>query len=445
MNKELGSRLRKAYGETKRQNICLLGVSFDTGNLGVSALAWSSIKLILRLWPVANVFLIGSGRQPGVYSFANEGRMVNICLRPVRYTPRFWVRDHILWMGLMLWFFRVFPFLKNFLVRRNTTLAALMGGDVVCDITGGDSFSDIYGWRRLIQGYMLKRVCQIMGRPFIMLPQTYGPFKSLLAKTLARRILQRADKIYSRDQEGLVVVEALIGASDKMELCPDVAFVLEAIRPENEQVRQIERLKDDGCQLIGLNISGLLYNGGYTKDNMFGLMCDYPTLVKNTVLHFARQAGHFVVLIPHVIPKDFAVENDLVACQAIWQSLLPAERERVMVLDGDYDQNQIKYLIGLCEFFMGARMHATIAAISQCVPAVGMAYSRKFSGVFQTAGVENCVVDLRRMNESEILNCIKILYQARDITRRQLAETIPEVKRQVLKIFESLSGFFVKI
>ena len=42
--------------------IGLLGASFDTGNLGVNALAESSIKIILNYWPDAEITLLDSGR-----------------------------------------------------------------------------------------------------------------------------------------------------------------------------------------------------------------------------------------------------------------------------------------------------------------------------------------------------------------------------------------------
>jgi polysaccharide pyruvyl transferase WcaK-like protein len=424
--------------KNKIQSIILLGVSFDTGNLGVSALAWSSIKLILYRWPEAEVCVFGAGRQPGVYSFANEGRVTDIRLWPVRYTPRVWVQNHIFWIWFYIRLIRFLPFLRKNFERCQTTLAALLRADMFCDITAGDSFSDIYGMQRLIRGYLLKRVCQLTGKPFIMLPQTYGPFKSSMSRILSRKILNQAEMIYSRDQEGLAVVEGLIGKSDKTELCPDVAFVLDAIRPDTAQTKKIEHLKANGKQLIGLNISGLLYNGGYTQNNMFGLACDYPLLVKNIVSYFAQQENHCVLLVPHVVPEDFAVENDYDACKKVFQSLLPDEQQRVIVLDCDYDQNQIKYLIGLCDFFMGARMHATIAALSQCIPAVGMAYSRKFAGVFDTAGVADCVIDMRQLDEEQILKRNEGLYRAKEDTRRQLTKMIPAVKKKVLSIFQNL-------
>ena len=49
---------------TNGKRILLLGASFDTGNLGVSALAESSIKIILNKWPNAQIILLGSGYKP---------------------------------------------------------------------------------------------------------------------------------------------------------------------------------------------------------------------------------------------------------------------------------------------------------------------------------------------------------------------------------------------
>jgi polysaccharide pyruvyl transferase WcaK-like protein len=420
----------------KRNTICLLGASFGTGNLGVSALAWSSIKLILHHWPEAEVCIVGAGWLPSVYVFNNGGKAVNVYSRPVRYTPKVWVQDHILWIWFAVWMVRLLPFLKKRIENRDSTLAMLLKADVICDITGGDSFSDIYGMGRFVRGYLLKRICQKTGNTFMMLPQTYGPFKSRLVQILASKILNRAEKIYSRDQEGLAVVEKLAGKSDRIVFCPDVAFVLDAVRPENEQARQIEILKTQHNTLVGLNISGLVYNGGYTQNNMFGLACNYPLLIRNIISYYARQVKHFVLLVPHVVPRESCIEDDYAVCRKAWQSLPPAEQERVIVIHNEYDQNQMKYLIGLCDFFIGARMHATIAALSQGIPAVGMAYSKKFSGVFETAGVLNCVVDMRKITEEEILYSIKKIYENKDIFRRQLTEKMPEIKKKVMSLFD---------
>jgi hypothetical protein len=43
--------------------IGLLGASFDTGNMGVNAIAESTIKFIPNRWPHARIILLDSGRK----------------------------------------------------------------------------------------------------------------------------------------------------------------------------------------------------------------------------------------------------------------------------------------------------------------------------------------------------------------------------------------------
>ena len=56
--------------------IALLGASFDTGNLGVNALAESSIKCILHRWPDAEIVIIGAGRSPAKTVMNIDGRQI---------------------------------------------------------------------------------------------------------------------------------------------------------------------------------------------------------------------------------------------------------------------------------------------------------------------------------------------------------------------------------
>lgn len=421
------------------KNIVLLGASFTTGNLGVSALAWSSLKLIRNRWPHASIALVGVGRQPGMATVRLGGQQEDFPTWPVRYSPNVLTRHHLVGLWLAVAVCRFLPFLRKRLSDAESTLGALLRCSLVCDITGGDSFSDIYGLSRFLRGYVLKRVCQMTGTPFVLLPQTYGPFRAPLTRILARRILTRTTAIYSRDREGTAVVQELIGPSSKIRLCPDVAFILDSTRPKSSQVVRIEQLKAAGQRLIGLNISGLLYHGGYSQNNMFGLACDYPALITEILLLFCRQPGWSVLLVPHVLPpSDFAVEDDFVAAEKVLADMPLELHDRVIVLNRGYDQNESKYFIGLCDFFIGARMHATIAALSQAVPAVGLAYSRKFAGVFATAGVADCVLDLRSMNKELVLDGVRTIFDRREAIARVLQTTVPPLQHELLGMFDHL-------
>jgi polysaccharide pyruvyl transferase WcaK-like protein len=84
-------------------------------------------------------------------------------------------------------------------------------------------------------------------------------------------------------------------------------------------------------------------------------------------------------------------------------------------------------------------MHACIAALSQNVPAVAIAYSDKFIGVMQTVGVGGLVADPRTRGEEQILSAIGDAFDRRAALRRQLEETIPGVKQAVLDLFKDIA------
>ncbi len=426
-----------------KMKICMLGASFDTGNLGVSALAEGSIKAILGRWPDTEISFIGCGQKPDVCQKEIGRQIVTITSWPLRFSPKLFVANHFL--SVVFWGIvrRVVP--RAWAMQIDTRFKGIVGAisrcDLVVDLTGGDSFSDIYGLRRLILNFLCKRIMKVYGKPLVLMPQTYGPFDSRIGRFVARDILSWSAVVMSRDTDSIGEIEMLMAGRPMLavpKLCPDVAFVLDAVRRETEQAKHLEQLKAEGKTLIGLNVSGLLYNGGYTGRNEFGLKCDYRRVVLEVARRFAAKDNHVIVLVPHVLPRNFPVENDLEACKALVQSLPAETRPKVIVLDGTYDQSEVKYLIGLCDFFMGARMHSTIAALSQSVPAVAMAYSRKFAGVFQTAGVEDCVVDMRMLSDEGIVQKITEIYANRDAVRARLEKIVPHIKRQVHKMFDDL-------
>ncbi len=415
----------------------LLGASFDTGNLGVSALAESSIKIILHRWPDCEIVMLGVGREPGECKLEVRGRDVIIKTLPIRFCPNILAQNH--YLRLLFWVIlaRLIPVncLRRRLVARKDTVGTLFRSELTADITGGDSFSDIYGMQRFIRGFLTKSLFLWAGKRLIMLPQTYGPFQRPLTRLLAGYILRRCEVVWSRDKQGGDTLRELLGdefVAKKVRFSPDVAFVLDARRPKNPVIGRLEHLKEQGRTIVGLNVSGLLYNGGYTQDNMFGLKVDYPKLMIEILKYFTAMPDIYVLLVPHVFPaNDMAVESDPVACKEIYNTLSGKCRGKVILPEGRFDQCQIKHLIGQCDFFIGSRMHSCIAALSQCIPAIGLAYSDKFVGVYKTVNIGDYVADMRKLDSLTILNRINTFFDSRQSWQGNLEEIIPEVKGQV--------------
>jgi colanic acid/amylovoran biosynthesis protein len=190
--------------------------------------------------------------------------------------------------------------------------------------------------------------------------------------------------------------------------------------------------------LIGLNVSGLVYHGGYTRDNMFQLKLDYVGFVRLLVEQLLGDPSNRLVLVPHTFAPPGRVESDPSACRALQQALPLAIRNRVHLLLAEYDQHRIKGVIGMCDFFIGSRMHACIAALSQGIPTVGVAYSRNFAGVFETVGAAECVIDGRTEDEQDALASVQRLFARRRADAPTLRSNVAAAQVQLLRTFAGI-------
>jgi polysaccharide pyruvyl transferase WcaK-like protein len=168
---------------------------------------------------------------------------------------------------------------------------------------------------------------------------------------------------------------------------------------------------------------------------MFGLQIDYQELVRRIMDLLIHTKGVSILLVPHVFGDDENSESDVIACKTVYRACGEKYGDRLGLLRGDYDQGEIKYVIGMCDFFIGSRMHACIAATSQCVPAVAIAYSDKFIGVMETVGVPSVVADARKLNLDELLARIESLYDMRSSLKRELEGLMPGVIGAAIQTF----------
>jgi polysaccharide pyruvyl transferase WcaK-like protein len=160
-------------------------------------------------------------------------------------------------------------------------------------------------------------------------------------------------------------------------------------------------------------------------------------LIQSLIEVLIVQKDADVLLLPHVFGAN--PESDVGICEQLLETLKGKYEGRLGLLRGNYDQSEIKYMIGRCDFLVGSRMHACIAALSQGVPAVCIAYSDKFIGVMETLDIESLVVDSRKSSVPEILQAVAHAFDQRDTLRRLLEAKMPEVRTTVLGLFKEAS------
>ncbi len=80
-------------------------------------------------------------------------------------------------------------------------------------------------------------------------------------------------------------------------------------------------------------------------------------------------------------------------------------------------------------------MHSCIAALSQGVPCVRVAYSRKFEGGFESVGVKDWVVDGRSIGVMDTVAMIMRRYHARHEVRAGLTARARDARRCLEDLF----------
>ena len=426
----------------RTMRIGILGASFETPNLGVSALAAGSVICLLSRFPDAEVFFLDYAKEPTVRSVQVREREIKIPLVNIRFSKRLALSNNIAVLLALALLLRVAPIpaLRKWLAERNESLRMICEADLFVSIAGGDSFSDIYGVERFLYVTLPQILVLFLRVPLIQLPQTYGPFRRRWTRLVAQWIVRRSERAYSRDLGSLV---ALMGAaetvsSDRLLFGHDVAFGIDPVAPAILDIDGISLTKREGRPLAGLNVSGLLFAGGYKGRNDFGLRCEYRDMVLEAIDLLIRQKGADVLLVPHVFGDELGSESDSVTCAEIFDRLRERYVGRLGWVRGALNQNEIKYVIGYCDFFIGSRMHACIAALSQCVPAVPIAYSDKFLGVMETIGVAGETVDARKLDNHEILTRIDQAFERRESIREMLERVMPGIRESARGLLSTI-------
>lgn len=416
-----------------------MGTPVSSGNRGVLALGASLARLCLEAAPSVELILFGSNRDEHPVVMRPLGHDHPIRIVPWRLSPRGALRHHLFVIVAGSWLYRFLPLagFRRWLAESIPWIGALEKTTLVGDVRGGDSFSDIYGLQRfLIASLPVMSVIWVKGG-ILLFPQTYGPYKSRTAHWVARWILRRSTAIIARDLASQTVAQDLVGSKYPVLLSPDVAFALHVERPTLVQLDGSARAPLP-TNIIGLNVNGLMYNGGYNGKNMFGLTLEYKTFVKRLVIALLQAHKGTILLVPHTYAAKGDVESDNDASGQLKRSLPLELQSRVRIVTGEYDAHQLKGIIGQCSFFVGSRMHSCIAALSQGVPCVGVAYSMKFRGVFESVGRSAWVVDARSESNDSAVRAIENLYSNHASSSAELGRNASLAREKLSKIFSDI-------
>lgn len=299
--------------------------------------------------------------------------------------------------------------------------------DCILDIGAGDSFADIYGWRRFFFLWLTKMQA-IAGRtPLVLSPQTIGPFTRSPYRQLAAMALKGAASVLARDRVSLDALTSLAPRSNPV-LSVDVAFAL----PYTD--RSAER--GSGRLRLGVNVSGLLFNEAESQNNRFGLAINYADLMRRFIGRLVARPDIEVHLVSHATAGAYAWDDD-----GRVADMLAIEFPGVIRVPNFVSPADAKSYISSLDFLVAGRMHACIGAFSSGTPVVPVAYSRKFSGLFGLLKYK-WMVPVTGLDIDQALEYLDHCIERRDEQAQDIAVGMQEVSSLLAAYEEELSRVF---
>ena len=176
--------------------------------------------------------------------------------------------------------------------------------------------------------------------------------------------------------------------------------------------------EDVGRGVVGINVSPLVARGfcGNLRREIVGF-------AKNLIAEY----GYSVLFVPHVIPHGGGDRSDHFFMEPIVEEL-HGFRSRVSLAPSTLNAPQLKYVLGKLSYFIGARTHATIGAISSGVPTVSIAYSAKAFGINRSVfGCCDMVLDIKDLSSESLAEKFQWVVENEADLRDRIGARVPEM------------------
>ena len=304
--------------------------------------------------------------------------------------------------------------------------------DLIVDLSG-DMLTEDYGPHVALSHFYPILLANAMGKRVFLCAQSIGPFK--YTKRLASYILNHAGAVTVRDQVSLDYLQSIGVTPRRLGLTADVAFLME---PEDVAIGRDRLLQLIGEDCVGpvLGVSlSFLIEKHYRRKCPVAHQESFVELMARSLDAWVEHYEGVVVFFAHVTGPG-AQKDDREACKCVAQKM----KHSAFVLEEDLSPAAIKGTIRHCDLFLGARMHANIAALSSFVPTIALSYSHKTPGIMNQLGCGEFVLPIEALSDSLIESAFARLHKEREEVRLRLHQRIPEIRELSLLNLERVDA-----
>ncbi|MDX1677596.1 polysaccharide pyruvyl transferase family protein [Arsukibacterium sp.] len=252
------------------------------------------------------------------------------------------------------------------------------------------------------------------GKPFIFMPQAFGPFASEQSKTAMRDIIRHARLIFVRDPVSLTHLQSCVSPLPaSVVLTPD--FTVGLIPQANHDVPEIVK---PYAVLVPNSKVVSKYNHA-----------DAEAMRDSYVSAFAAAADKLTVLGYQVVLVNHEGREDAALCAEIAR-LSPCTSVQID------DPLAVKAFIGGAELVISSRFHGAVNALSQGVPCVATSWSHKYHAMMNDFAMADYCIE--QLSADSLCRSIDTLLANKADILPQLAERAAKIKQRNQQMWQQL-------
>jgi colanic acid/amylovoran biosynthesis protein len=266
-------------------------------------------------------------------------------------------------------------------------------------------------WSMLVSRTWEILIAKFLQKPVVVFPNSVGPFRTWIGRSLAKLALHLCDCILVREPISYELVKSW-GLRTPMILTTDTTLFLDSNRDVS--------LEKSGNPVLGACLG--VYDRSLPKKEFERYILAHANALDSTI----EKHGFSVIFMPFYV-SGFR-SDDLEICRLVLGKMKYADRAKIVYMS---DVEEFRASIKQMDMVISSRMHPAVFAVSAYVPTVNVAYDHKQTGFFMSLGMSDCVLSIREASCKELLSKIDNVFTNRDSIKSQLQIRIPQLQRQL--------------
>lgn len=278
-------------------------------------------------------------------------------------------------------------------------------------------------WTIIFQRMLEVLIAKYFGKPVVMLPNSIGPFRTVVGRIMSYLSMNSCDSVAIRDDISYEILQSL-NISGKSYLTADTALLF-----DSDKVVAKKRRKAIGV-CAGVYSQSLVGNQVETYINEHSLALDAAI----------DRFGVDVYFVPHYI-TGLRYDDDEIS-RLILEKM--RNKEKCKILRFRY-ASEFRSFLSEMSLVISSKMHPAVLCTSAFIPSICIAYDHKQLGFYKHLKMEENLIKIQGITNQLLFQKIEMVWVNKEELTRSLQENVPVLQKHVKDTFRNILRPYVEL